>query len=89
MGMDPLGREEIKCKYFFLLRDLVAFLEVGSATGRQTFHVPREQLPPFAPVHESSSLIHCFYNKGLFYNEKSTVLQPQDDVYYRNPRIRK
>lgn len=46
MGMDCLRRQEIKGKYFFLLRDLMALLEVGSATDKQTFHVPREQLPP-------------------------------------------
>ena len=63
------------------------FLEVESAAGRQTFHVPREHLPPLL-LFISQALIHCFYNKGLFYSEKSTVLQPQNDVYYRNPRIR-
>lgn len=42
----------------------MAHLEVGSATSRQTLHVSREYMPPFAPIYESGSLIHCFYNKG-------------------------
>lgn len=46
-------------------------------------------LPPFAPVPESVSLIHYFYNKGLFYNEKRTISQPRDDMCYRSLRIRK
>lgn len=49
------GKGRSKRQVFFFLGDLVAHLEVGFASRRQTFHVLKEQLPPFVPVHETSS----------------------------------
>lgn len=37
------GEEAMEARLSLLLRDLLARSQVGSATRRQTFHVPREQ----------------------------------------------
>lgn len=71
--MMPLTPKWFRVNCIFL-GDLVAHLEVGS---NQHFMSQGSILPPFAPFHESGSLIHCFYNKGLFTVRKGLYCSPK------------